>query len=54
MTVDLEVMTLTGVQIYKKDKNNFDKLFFPWSIENMPPLEFLEGERDPKTGDIRI
>ena len=25
VTVDLEVMTLTGVHIYKKDKNNVEK-----------------------------
>ena len=28
VTVDLEVMTLTGVHIYKKDKNNVEKCFF--------------------------
>ena len=25
VTVDLEVMTLTGVHVYKKDKNNLEK-----------------------------
>ena len=39
--VDLKVMTLTGVNIYKKDKNNLEKQFFPWREENMPPLECL-------------
>ena len=29
VTVDLEVMTLTGVHIYKKDKNNLEKQFSP-------------------------
>ena len=27
VTVDLEVMTLTGVHIYKKDKNNVENDF---------------------------
>ena len=29
VTVDLEVIILTGVHIYKKDKNNLGKQFFP-------------------------
>ena len=29
VTVDPEVMTLTSVPIYKKDKNNSEKQFFP-------------------------
>ena len=41
VTVDLKVMTLTGVNIYKKDKNSIEKRFFPWSKDNTPPPEFL-------------
>ena len=41
VTIDLEVMTLTGVHVYKKDKNNVKKLFFPWSEENMLLPEVL-------------
>ena len=36
VTVDLEVMTLTGVHIYKKDNNNLQNWLFPWSEENIP------------------
>ena len=54
VTVDLEVMTLTGVYIYKKDKNNVEKHFFPWSEEKMHPPEFLRKVRDPKIKDKRI
>ena len=51
MTVDLEVMTLTGVHVYRKDRNCSEKRFLPWSKENTPPPEFLkkgtetQGER---------
>ena len=41
VTVDLDIMTLTGVHTYKKDKNNLEKWVFSWSKENMPPPEFL-------------
>ena len=41
VTVDLEVMTLTGVHVYRKDRNSVEKQFFPWSEENMLPQEFL-------------
>ena len=30
VTLDLEVMTLTGVPTYKKDKNNLGKRILPW------------------------
>ena len=39
-TVDMEVMALTGVHIYGKDRNSVGECFFPWSEENMPPPEF--------------
>ena len=29
VTIDLEVMTLTGVHTYKKDKNSIEKQIFP-------------------------
>ena len=40
VTVDLEVMTLTGVHVYKRDKNCIEKRFFPWSKENTPLQSF--------------
>ena len=47
VTVDLEVMTLTGVHVYNKDKNDIEK-HFPWSEENMPPPEFLKKVKRPQ------
>ena len=38
-------MTLTEVQIYKKDKNDVENLFFLESKENIPPPEFLKKVR---------
>ena len=29
VTVDLEVMTFTGVHVYRKDRNCVEKRFFP-------------------------
>ena len=46
VTFDLEIMTLTGVHIYKRDKNCIQKWFFPWSEENTPPPEFLRNVRE--------
>ena len=46
LTVDLEVMTLTRVHVYKRDKNCIEKLFFPWSEQNTPLPEFLRKVRE--------
>ena len=46
MTVDLEVMTLSGVHVYRGDKKCSEKQFFPWSEENIPPPEFLRIVRE--------
>ena len=55
VTVDLEVMTLTGVHVYKKDMNNLEKWFFLWTKENMPPPEFLRKVKETqKTRDSVI
>ena len=34
VTVDMEVMTLTGIHIYRQDKKCSEKSFIPWSKEN--------------------
>ena len=34
VTVDMEVMTLKGVHIYKQDKHSSEKSFIPWIKEN--------------------
>ena len=46
VTVDLEVMTLTEVHIYRKDRSSVEKRFFPQSEENMSPQEFLRKVRE--------
>ena len=54
VTVDMEVMTLTGVHIYRKDRNSVEKCFFPWSEENMPPPEFLRKVRETQGQRTRL
>ena len=46
VTVNLEVMTLTGVHIYRKDRNCSEKSFIPWSKENTPPSAFLKKVKE--------
>ena len=43
VTVGMEVMTLTGVHIFRQDKHFSEKSFIPWSEENTPPPAFLKG-----------
>ena len=49
VTVDMEVMTLTGVHIFRQDKHSSETSFIPWSKENMPPLAFLKMVRETQT-----
>ena len=46
VTVDLEVMSLTGVHVYRRDRNCTEKRFSHWSKENTPPPEFLRKVRE--------
>ena len=46
VTVDLEVMTLTGIHLYRKDRNCSKKSFLPWSEENTPPPTFLKKVKE--------
>ena len=46
VTVDLEVMTLTGIHIYRRDRNCSEKCFLPWSKENTPPPMFLKKVKE--------
>ena len=54
VTVHLEVMSLTRIHIYRKDRNCSKKSFLPWSKENTPLPMFLkkvketQGERSKK------
>ena len=49
VTIDIEVMTLLGVHIFKQDKHSGEKSFIPWSEENTPPPAFLKRERETLT-----
>ena len=44
--VNLEVMTLTGVHIYRSDRNCSEKSFIPCSEENTPCLAFLKRVKE--------
>ena len=46
VTVDMEVMTLKGVHIFKHFS---EKSFIPWSEENTPPPTFLKRVRETQT-----
>ena len=46
VTVNLEVMTLMGIHIYRKDRNCSEKRFIPWSEENIPPPAFLKRVKE--------
>ena len=49
VTVDIEVMTLKGVHIFKQDKHSSEKSFIPWSEENTHPTAFLKRVREMQT-----
>ena len=51
VTVDMEVMTLTGVHVFRQDKHSSEKGFIPWSEENTPPA-FLKGVRETHTKNL--
>ena len=36
VTVNMEVMTLTGIHIYRWDKHCSEKSYIPWREENTP------------------
>ena len=46
VTIDMEIMTLKGIHIFKQDKNSSEKTFFPWSEDNRPPPSFLKRVRE--------
>ena len=53
VTVNAEVMTLTGIHIFKQDRNRSEESFIPWSKENMPPPAFLKRDRETQTKKIK-
>ena len=46
MTVDMEVMTLKGIHIFRQDKHSNEKTFIPWCDHNKPLSSFLKRLRD--------
>ena len=42
VTVDMEVMTLKGVYIFRQDKHSNKKTFIPWNEDHKPPSSFLK------------
>ena len=51
VTIDMEVMTLKGVHIFKQDKHSSEKSFIPWSEENTPLPAFLKTVRETQTNN---
>ena len=46
VTIDMEVMTLKGIHIFRQDRHSNEKTFIPWSDHNKPPSSFLKRLRD--------
>ena len=46
VTVDMEVMTLKGIHIFRQDNNSNEKTFIPWSEHNKPPSSLLKRLRE--------
>ena len=53
VTVDMEVMPLTGIHVYAQDKNFSEKSSIPWSKENTPPPAFLKRVRETQTKKLK-
>ena len=53
VTVDMEVMTLTRVHIFRQDKHFNEKSFIPGSEENTPPPAFLKRVRETQAKKSR-
>ena len=46
MTIDMEVITLKDIHIFRQDRHSNKKTFIPWSDHNKPPSSFLKTLRD--------
>ena len=49
VTVDIEVMTLKGIHIFRQDNNSNKKTFIHWSEDNTPPSSFLKRLRETQS-----
>ena len=46
VTVDMEVMTLKRIHIFRQDKQSNEKTFISWNEDNTPPSSFLKRVRE--------
>ena len=46
VTVDMEIMTLKGIHIFKQDKSSSEKTFIPWNEDNKPSSSFLKRVKE--------
>ena len=53
VTVDMEVMTLKGIHIFRQDNNSNKKMFIPWSEHNKPPSSFLKRLRETQDKPLK-
>ena len=49
VTVDMEVMTLKGIHIFRQDKNSNEKTSITWSEDNTPPSSFLKRLKETQS-----
>ena len=55
VSIDMEVMTLKGIHIFRQDKHSNEKPFIPWSKDNTPSSLFLKRVRgNPDQGVKRL
>ena len=52
VTVDMEIMTMKVIHIFKQDKNSSEKTFIPWSEDTKPPSSFLKRVRETHLKNI--
>ena len=53
VTVDMEVMTLKGIYIFRQDKHSNEKNFISWSEDYKPPSSFLKRLKESQSKPSR-
>ena len=53
VTIDMEVMTLKGIHIFRQDRHSNEKTFIPWSDHNKHPSSFLKRLRDTQGNPLK-
>ena len=49
MTVDMDIMTLKGIHIFRQNKNSNEKALIPWSEDKTPPSSFQKRLRETQS-----